>query len=83
MTNAEVMAQILSEASGKPVEEVQQFVAELAKGFGSRTKLNVELSEADAAELLRALRKELPGIRQWLIEGALAMQYEIEHGTKH
>jgi len=33
--------------------------------------LDVEMPDPEAAQLLNALRKELPGIRCWLIQGGI------------
>ena len=83
MTNAEIMAQILSEASGRPLESVQGLVKDMAKAFGSRTRLNEEVPHARAQELLAQLRTELPGIRAWLAQGRLEALDEMERSTKH
>jgi hypothetical protein len=68
MTNADVMAQILSEASRKPIGVVRELMKAMAPQFGSA--LHNEISEERVQELLASLREELPGIRRWLFEGA-------------
>ena len=69
MTNRDIYCTILSEASGKPKSEVESLVEAMA-GFAGRGKLDVELPDDKAEELLKALRSELPGIRLWLEQGA-------------
>lgn len=83
MTNLDLMAQILSEAIGKPIEDMQHIVTVMAKAFGTGTKLTQELTEARAEELLGGLRKELPAIRQWLIQGGHLMQSDMKTSAKH
>ena len=77
------MAQILSEASGKPIEDVRHIVTIMAKAFETRTKLTQELTEARAEELLAGMRKELPAIQKWLIQGGHLMQADMKTSAKH
>ncbi len=69
MTNRDIYCIILSEASGKPRSEVEALV-EAMTGIAGRGNLDVELPDAKAQTLLADLRKELPGIRLWLEQGA-------------
>lgn len=83
MTNADIIALILSEASGKSLELTKPLIGEMAKAFGSRTKLNDEVPEDEAQKLLAGLRQELPGIKAWLEEGGRLARLEIAAATKH
>jgi hypothetical protein len=83
MTNAEILATILSEASGKSLAAVQPLVNELAGSLGSRSRMNEHIPEREAQELLAALRGELSGIRAWLNEGDRLMRLEMESAKRH
>ncbi len=84
MTNRDIFVQILHEASGKPSD----FVSDMAESFfaslppGS-TKIDDEISDTTASELLASLRTQLPGIRQWLIEGGLMVEADIAAASGH
>jgi hypothetical protein len=71
VTNADIFIQILSEASGKPREEVETLADTFYQTIGSRFRLDEELSDDKAQELLKSMRQELPGIRAWLVQGGL------------
>lgn len=69
MTRREIILQILSEASGRPLEEANGiFDLMLESDLLSHRGLEEEFSEAEAAHMLGEFRQELPGIRRWLIE---------------
>lgn len=70
VTNADVMTQILSEASGKPEAEVRDSLTRFCKVNASVSdNSSARLSDTDAERLLSSLRRELPGIREWLAQG--------------
>lgn len=77
MTNFDIFAQIISEASGKPLEEVRQMADVILKLAGSSGKIHEVVSDSEAEKLLTQLRGELPGIRNWLIQGGLMAEAKI------
>jgi len=78
MTRFDIFAQIISEASGKPIEQMRTMSDIIFKLSGaSADKLHQELPDAEAAALLAKLRTGLPGVRRWLIEGRLMMEADI------
>ena len=85
MTNFDVFAQIISEASGKPLEEVKSMTDVILKMAGSTGKMYETIPDDKAQELLTKLRTELPGIRQWLIAGGLMMEADLarDQGKMH
>jgi len=68
MKNSDIYKTILSEASGRPLEEIDKMFEAFTKSFGT-FNFDKELPEEEAQKLLAQLRKELPGISAWLIEG--------------
>ncbi|MBU1233300.1 MAG: hypothetical protein KKD01_01240 [Proteobacteria bacterium] len=77
MTNRDVIVTILSEASGKPVDEVRSISDAIFSQIPSKTKIDDELSDDAATALLSSLRSELPGVRRWLVEGGLMAEADI------
>lgn len=77
MTNFDIFAQIISEASGRPLEEIKLMSDVIFKMAGSPKKIYEEVTDDKAQELLTKLRGELPGVRRWLIEGGLLMEADI------
>jgi len=69
MTNRDILVQILSEASGKPKEQVSGLV-EVVYSNIPKGKLDQELPDDKAKTLLASLRTQLPGVLRWLAEGA-------------
>lgn len=72
MTNAEIMAQILHEVTGKPKEQmldtisaVRQVLGEAGYGFDR------VVPQEEVARSLARLRKEKSGILTWLVEGSI------------
>lgn len=76
MTNADILNRILSEATSRPAQEVTAMTETLANMFGSQIRLGAEVSDAEAENLLAALRKELPRIRAWLANSGLIAETE-------
>lgn len=77
MTNFDIFVQVISEASGKPLEEVRQMSDVILKLAGSSGKMHEVVSDNEAKRLLNQLRGELPGIRDWLIQGGLMAEAKI------
>jgi hypothetical protein len=77
MTNFDIFAQIISEASGKPIEEVKLMTDVILKMAGSSGKMYEAVPDNKAQELLSKLRNELSGVRRWLIEGGLMMEAKL------
>ena len=77
MTNFDVFAQIISEASGKPLEEVKSMTDVILKMAGSSGKMYETIPDEKAQEMLTKLRSELPGVRRWLVEGGLMVEADI------
>ena len=69
MTHADVLTQILSEATGKPLPLVRDLLAEFRKHVPLAPRLDQALPDAEAQELIRAIRGELPQIRELLAAG--------------
>lgn len=71
-TRGEDVAAILSEASGRPPAHVRHLLdAFRAVLPPNATRLDTVVPEPEASELLAKLRTELPGIRAWLVRGAM------------
>lgn len=78
MKHQDVMAQIFSEVTNKPVS----YWADVLNGFKkaapeARTGLEKELTQEEAETLLAQLRQEKAGILNWLIQGNIAARQKI------
>lgn len=69
MTYGDVLVQITAEAVGVTVDEAREHIDMWFAASGSRGRLDDELPDAEAAELLDQLRKEKPGILNWYLAG--------------
>ena len=69
MTHADVLTQILSEATGQPLPLVRDVLAEFRKHVPPAPRLDEALSDEVAQRLLRGMRGELPQIRASLEAG--------------
>jgi hypothetical protein len=78
MKYRDVFIQILSEASGRPVDQGEDMLDSLLPFLGSKHRFDDEISDQDGERLLTELRAELPGIRRWLAEGALSARQRIQ-----
>lgn len=67
MTNKEVLMKIFAEASGRDQLEVEDSFNDFLEMFPLRGNLDKEAPPG----MLEKLRAELPGIRQWLIQGGI------------
>lgn len=77
MTNFDIFAQIISEASAKPIEEVKLMTDAILKLVGSPAEMYETVSDDKAQEMLAALRTDLPGIRAWLVTGGLMTEADM------
>lgn len=75
MTRRDVLVQILSEVSGKPKE----FVCNVVGVVPPSPAMDDQLPDGEGEELLERLRREKPGILNWLIEGRRKALIDI-HG---
>jgi hypothetical protein len=69
VTNKDVILQILSEASGRPLKEIEHIASDGLPFLGSTGSMGKELSDQEAADLLTRLRGMLPAVNRWLHEG--------------
>lgn len=68
MTNLDVIKTILSEVTGRRMDELDQVGIALAKMMPGANKLNQELDPKAAKILLEQLREERSGILNWALE---------------
>jgi hypothetical protein len=64
-TNRDVMATVLSEVTGRSVSDVQEILSVVPKP----NNLDEVISEGQYEQTLNDMRKEKPGILNWLLEG--------------
>lgn len=69
MTNADVLMQVLSEATGKPLPFVRDVLAQCREHLPPALTLDEALPDEVARQLIHNLRGELPEIRSWLATG--------------
>lgn len=69
MTFAQIFTQILSEVTNRPQEEVNELL-DTFRQVHPEGNWDREYSPDEAQNLIEKLRKEAPGIRAWLSEGA-------------
>ena len=74
MTYKDIIVQILSEATGKPIKEVTALFETIEDKFPIGCDLSDELSNDKAEKLLNELREEKAGILKWLIDGELRIE---------
>lgn len=77
MTNFDIFAQIICEASGKPIEDVKLMTDAILKLAGSPGEMYEVVPDVKAEEMLATLRTDLPGIRAWLIAGGLMTEADV------
>jgi hypothetical protein len=83
VTNRDIMIQILSEASSLPYDKVKNIVDIAYKFTGNKADIDDPVPDEKAQTLLIKLRKEFPGIRQWLLRGNLLSREDIETMIAH
>ena len=71
MTYGDILAQILSEVTGRSKDQVQDLLKIVDVKFSGQHKLDEELPEEKAEQLLNDLRKEKSGILAWLVRHAM------------
>jgi hypothetical protein len=80
MTYGEVLAQIVSEITGRPKESIMEIVTSIMDVFPHRQKLEQEIPEDKVELLLEELRKEKQTIAAQLLEYAMERE-TIRHGN--
>ncbi len=68
MTFGDIMAQIISEITGRPKEEINEIVKTIEKAFPGKQRLEEEVPDDKVDLLLNELRKEKPAIMAQLME---------------
>jgi hypothetical protein len=79
MTYGDVLVQILSEVSGLPKSQIKNQLEQFKENVQGNHKLDDELSDDEASELLNSLRKEKSGILAWLARGAMDAHKKTGH----
>jgi hypothetical protein len=69
MTHFDVMARVLSNATGKPLDEIRQMI-EIFDRSRPSPKLREEISDAEAQEMIARMGGDKAGILNWLSQGA-------------
>ena len=82
MTNQEILAKILHEATGLSSKDIESMLFTCRAMYpDSIPKLDQDLSEQEAEKLLQNLRSEQAGILAWLVRGAVAVHEDIVSGV--
>lgn len=82
MTNRDILTTILSEVSGKTPSEIGAILRHVEATFpNSLNKLDVEVPDAEAEELLTALRREKSCILNWILQGRKEALAEIQQAA--
>ncbi len=68
MTFGEILAQVISEATGRPKEKIIEIVNAIEKAFPGKQRLEEEVPDDKVELLLNELRKEKPAILAQLKE---------------
>jgi hypothetical protein len=74
MTYGEILAQIISEITGKPKEKINEIVRTVERSFPDRQRLQEVVPEDKVELLLNELRKEKPAILAQLFEYGLIIE---------
>jgi Mg/Co/Ni transporter MgtE len=78
MTFGEILAQVISEITGKPKGKIIEIVNSIEKAFPGRQKLEEEVPDDKVEELLDALRREKPAILAQLMEYDMLQDHHDE-----
>jgi hypothetical protein len=78
MTFGEILAQIISEITGKPKDKIMHIVAGIEKAFPNKQRLSEEVPDDKVELLLNELRKEKPAILAQLIEYGMLKEHDFE-----
>ncbi len=68
MTFGEILAQIVSEVTGRPKEKIMEIVNSIEKSFPGKQRLEEEVPDDKVEPLLNELRKEKSAILAQLME---------------
>ncbi len=68
MTFGEILAQVISEATGRPKEKIIEIVNAIEKAFPGKQRLEEQVPDDKVELLLNELRKEKPAILAQLKE---------------
>ncbi|HET6420866.1 MAG TPA: hypothetical protein VFG19_11950 [Geobacteraceae bacterium] len=68
MTFGDILAQVISEVTGRPKEKIIEIVNAVEKAFPGKQRLEEEVPDDKAELLLNELRKEKPAILAQLME---------------
>jgi len=77
VTKKGIFLQILSEAIGKSLKDIELIAAAGLPMLKETGRMGAELSDEDAAKLLAKLRSEMQNIQRWLAEGNLLAQADM------
>lgn len=78
MTFGEILAQIISEITGKPKSKVIEIVEGIEKAFPNKQRLSEVVPDDKVELLLNELRKEKPAIIAQLIEYGILTEHSHE-----
>jgi Mg/Co/Ni transporter MgtE len=78
MTFGEILAQVISEVTGRPKEKIIEIVNAIEKAFPGKQRLEEEVPDDKVELLLNELRKEKPAILAQLME--YDMMRDDDHG---
>ncbi len=68
MTFGDILAQVISEVTGRPKEKIMEIVNAVEKAFPGKQRLEEEVPDDKVELLLNELRKEKPAILAQLME---------------
>lgn len=78
MTFGDILAQVISEVTGRPKEKIIEIVNAIEKAFPGKQRLEEEVPDDKVELLLNELRKEKPAILAQLME--YDMMKDDDHG---
>jgi Mg/Co/Ni transporter MgtE len=78
MTFGEILAQVLSEVTGRPKEKIIEIVKAIEKTFPGKQRLEEEVPDDKVELLLNELRKEKPAIIAQLMEYDMLNEHNHE-----
>lgn len=78
MTFGEILAQIISEITGRPKDKIMEIVVGIEKAFPNKERLSEVVPDDKVELLLNELRKEKPAILAQLIEYGLLKEHNHE-----
>ncbi len=78
MTYGEILAQIISEITGKPKARIIEIVNTIEKAFPGKQRLEEVVPDDKVEQLLEELRKEKPAIIAQLMEYEMLQDHHHE-----